>query len=168
MDIRSVVMMASDASVQFLAVPPNFAIRFGVAFIIFSEGRGIPIIPVEAMKTSFCKMPSSSATFLVIVSQSFNPFGPVTVFALPLLTITARQLPDFASALRLQMTAGETTRFLVNTAAAVAGTSDTMRARSFIFLSFIPQCSPVALKPGTEGLRFFNIFMICYGKIPGD
>ena len=98
LDIRSVVMMASDASVQFLAVPPNFVIRFGVAFIIFSEGRGIPIIPVEAMKTSFCRMPSSSATFLVIVSQSFNPFGPVTVFALPLLTITARQIPDFASA----------------------------------------------------------------------
>ena len=128
LDIRSVVKMASDASLQFLVAEPNCLTSFGVAFKIFLYGSGTPIIPVEAIKTSCCGMLSSSATFLVISSQSFSPFAPDTALAFPLLTMIARQLPDFASARRLQMTLGDTTRFLVNTAAAFAETSETMRA----------------------------------------
>ena len=124
--------MASDASLQFLAEEPNWLTSFGVAFKIFAEGSGTPIIPVEAIKTSFCEILSYPATFLVISSQSFNPFEPETALALPLLTITARHLPDFVIAFRLQVTLGDPTRFLVNTAAALAETSEITSARSLM------------------------------------
>jgi hypothetical protein len=64
------------------------------------------------------------------------------------------------------MTVGDTIRFLENTPTAIAGTSETMSVRSFTLPALIPQESPTALKPGTAGLRFFNIFMIVKEKLP--
>ena len=157
--------MASAASVQFFAVRPNFFTSRGAALMIFSEGSGTPITPVEAIRTSFCGMDNSSAIIFVISSQSFMPLGPTTVLAFPLLTTMARQLPGF-KARRLHVTPGDTIRFLVKTPAAVAGTSEMNNARSLAFFSLIPQLSPAALKPGTAGLRFFESFIIFKEKLP--
>jgi hypothetical protein len=116
---------------------------------------------VEAMSTSFCEIDNSSEIFFVIASQSFIPLGPTTALAFPLLTTMARQLSDCAKTRRLQITPGDTTRFLVKIPAAAAGTSETINAKSLMFFALIPQLSPTALKPGTAGLRFFESFRVC-------
>ncbi len=74
---------------------------------------------------------------------------PVQALALPLLTITARATPpDRVSASRESNTGAACTRFRVNTAAALAGRSETIRPRSRSPLCLMPARAAPKRNPG--------------------
>ena len=117
--LRSVVIIAFAE----LPHPVDDSLRtiLGSAFIIFSFGKGTPIIPVEAIKTSFELIESSCESSDAKDSQSLIPLGPVQALAFPLLTKIARNVFEFFRIFRHHITVGETTLFEVNTPAAIEG-----------------------------------------------
>src|SRR5881628_2055194 len=108
--------------------------------LIFSVGRGIPITPVEEGKTSLGSILNRKPASRHAASASRRPWLPVHALALPLLTTTAWRTPRF---IRFNPT---------KTAAAVAGRSENITAKSFFRLFLMPQAIPANLNPGTVTL----------------
>ena len=104
------------------------------------------MIPVDATSTSAASQPSCAAVSSTISSASASPWAPVQAFAFPEFATMARARPR-ATAARLSVTGAATTRFCVNTAAVLAGTSDTTSARSGRPDSLSPHATPAARKP---------------------
>ena len=124
--------------------------------------------PVEAVSTSFTGMPSAFAVAATTAWQSFTPCSPVKALALPLLTIMARLVLEVWSAFRLIGTVGDTTWLSVNTPAAVAGTSETISARSLTPFFLRPQATPPARNPGTRTcFSFFSFIILNQGNSGG-
>ena len=123
----SVVMIAAQASV--LPSGFSFPARRGIPFAMGAMGSGWPMTPVEATTTSCGEMERASATRLLMVSAISIP-SALQVFALPLLQMTAWAFPSARCAL-VTVSGAPFTRFVVYTAAALAGTLLVIRARSF-------------------------------------
>ena len=86
--------------------------------------------PVEATTTSSAAMPRADAARALISSAISMPFA-LQVLALPLLQITAWAVP-FAICFFVTVSGAPLTRFVVYTAAALAGTVLKIRDRSFL------------------------------------
>src|SRR3989338_7839347 len=87
-DFVSVVSIALEKSLPLPLDRP--AIGAGTLHSIFSIGRGLPIIPVEATRTSSLPSPRVWATRSAIDDASLSPARPLAQFALPELTMIAR------------------------------------------------------------------------------
>src|SRR5690606_35841386 len=124
---------------------PSAARALAMPASTLSMGSRTPMTPVEATATSCGAVPRASATSAAMRRASARPSGPVTALALPLLATTARSLPP-ATCSRVTCTGAACTLLVVNTAAAAAGTSDTMTATS-LRLRLMPACTPAARKP---------------------
>src|SRR5258708_29778508 len=127
----SVVMMARVSPSKARTENSSEPASSGTAFKIRSTGRGTPITPVEQTTTWFARQPSVSATRSAVACEATIPPGPTEQFAFPELTMTARiASADARTWARERITGGACTRFCVNTAAADAGGSDTISAKS--------------------------------------
>ena len=131
----SVVMMAWAAA----SLPAALASSRGTSLGTPSSMTPIlmvwPMTPVEHTSTSSALQPTALAAAAHIRSAFSSPWG-AQALALPLLAITARALPSARWAFVTWMGAAFTT-LVVNTAAAAQSTSDTMRARSFLFTLWV-------------------------------
>ena len=108
--------------------------------------------PVEAIKISSSSHPTADAAIRAIDRASRSPRFPIATFEIPLFTTTPRVLPDFTRS-RDTSTGAPTTVDCVKTAATLAFSSQTIKARSGAFF-LMPQWIPAARKPGTgSGLR---------------
>ena len=103
----------------------------GSAAISFSAGSGTPMTPVEEGKTSSGLQPKVSAAALQVARAASMPAWPAAQLALPALMATTRTLPPVARRCSASMSSGAAlTRLPVNAAAADAGASATIRAKS--------------------------------------
>ena len=76
------------------------------------------------------------------------PSSPVHALAQPLFTTMARAAPPLRARCSRDTTTGAASaRFVVNTAAACAGASETSSARSSSRLALMPALTPAARKP---------------------
>ena len=123
----SVVIMAAAASLT-VAVPSARAMAFSFGRI-FATGSLTPITPVEQMSTRGSGRPSASPASVVSSVASCWPGWPVQALAFPLVTMTACARPERILAMP-SLTWAALTRLVVNVAAALASTSETMRAMS--------------------------------------
>src|SRR3989338_3187660 len=142
---RSVVQMAVAASTNECADTRRAALLMPV--LIFSMGSGTPISPVEEGSTSPGSIRRRRAASRHMASASLSPLAPVQALALPLFITTAWIFPPL-SRFTPARTAGDLTALVVKSAAAVAGRSETISARSFFLLFLMPQATPANLKPG--------------------
>src|SRR6267142_6664966 len=146
----SVVQIASDNSANERAEGRQWRAMTGRARRIFSSGSGTPITPVEQTNNSCGVQPSRFAASATVRSAAAWPAAPVAQLALPAFTTTARMRPFDARLFSLEIRTGAaTTRFCVKTAAADAGTSLEMMARSSAPVFFNPQA--VAAKRNPRG-----------------
>src|SRR5438876_7010045 len=135
----SVVQMASESSAKERADGRRLREREGSARRIFSMGSWTPITPVEQTNNSCGRSAIRRAASSFVRSATVSPEAPVAQLALPALTTTARMRPlDSRRFFFERVTGAATTRFCVKTAAAEAGTSLEMSARS---------SAPVFLRP---------------------
>src|SRR5450432_748239 len=126
----------------------RFTARSESLAMIFSVGRGTPMMPVEEGKTSLSRNWNMQAVSLQTRSQAVFPAGPVAQLALPELMRTTRILPlDPLRWARPTSTGAAATRFLVKTAAAVAPSPATARAKSGRPLCLIPAIAVANVKP---------------------
>ena len=129
----SVVQMERAVVSQDVWVGEREEMAVGMAERIFWMGRRWPITPVDITRVLFGvgggRLLSSEEAMLVASSR---PPLPVTAFAQPELTIMERMPspPVFWRVFRLTVTGAAWKMFCVKTAAAEAGISDVMRARS--------------------------------------
>ena len=172
----SLVMIASANSPRICACRRKGSDAASIPFATFAIGKGTPIRPVDATKTSSGLNPSAAAASSVIRAASFIPCSPVQALALPELTTTACALPA-AARRRQSLTGAAATWLVVNNPAALAGTSDRIKPKSRFFPLFEPfpvpkrlmsQNSPEARKPAgavtDPGIRFRNGFINENGK----
>src|SRR3989338_5233283 len=143
---RSVVRIASAACKK--ESSERAAAAFSIPLLMFSMGIATPIIPVEEGITSPGSIPSLAPTSRHIISASRTPPAPVHALALPLLTTTAWMNPRLIRLIPTS-TGAALTLLVVKSAAAVAGRSEKIKARSFFLLFLMPQVTPANLKPGT-------------------
>ena len=116
----------------------------------FCIGSLTPMTPVDATSTAAGAIASAAAVSVVISCACCMPSAPVQALAQPLLTTTAPIWPAEACRLaRETRTGGACARFVVKTAAAEAGVSDTMTARSSP-LRRMPAWTPAATAPAFE------------------
>src|SRR6266404_4008064 len=135
----SVVQMASESSAKERADGRRLRDREGSARRIFSMGSWTPITPVEQTNNSCGTSAIRRAASSFVRSATVSPEAPVAQLALPALTTTARMRPlDSRRFFFERVTGAATTRFCVNTAAAEAGKSLEISARS---------SAPVFVKP---------------------
>jgi hypothetical protein len=108
--------------------------------------------PVEATSTCSTGQPTTRAVSSAISRATFIPSLPVQAFAHPLLMTIARVEPcERARCSRDTTTGAACTRFVVKTAAAVAGTSETRSARSSGCPFELPSCRLIpALTPAAR------------------
>ena len=112
---------------------------------ILCTGSRWPMTPVDAVSTAPTGMRSSAATASHTALTSARPAGPVSAFALPLLTSTA-WMPPAGSRPCASSTGAALARFWVKTPAAEHGASLTMSATS-LRLGLMPACRPANLNP---------------------
>lgn len=144
----SVVMMARAKFVIPRFVAFRAAVSSGSLETIFSTGSTTPIIPVEDGKISPARSFRSVASPAQTSRQALIPALPVAQLALPEFTMTARMRPRVAaSAARPTSRGAATTRFLVNTAAAVVPAQASTSAKSGRPLALIPALADEKLKP---------------------
>ena len=125
---RSVVRMARDAAAK--PSSDNPAASAGTLSTISDGSSSTPITPVDDGITWFTGTFNCLATARQQASATFSPVR-VAQLALPAFTSTALTLPlDSARCLRPITTGAACTRFCVKTAAADAGLSETIKARS--------------------------------------
>src|ERR1700704_3609376 len=93
----SVVMMARAKASAPFCLGVRDEINSGNFAIIFSDGKGTPMIPVEEGKIFAALTPSSFPACRQICSQARRPAAPVAQFAFPEFTTTARTLPLVAA-----------------------------------------------------------------------
>ncbi len=132
----SVVMMARAASSNRDASSP--ATKAGRALTIRVRSSSTPITPVEAGRIS---AGFALRAFAAAATHSVATDSPLRVaqFAFPALISRARTRPfEECRFLRATTTGAATTRFFVNTAAALAGESETISARSSLMVLRIP------------------------------
>src|SRR5262249_30461174 len=104
----------------------------------------------EQTKTSWGRQFRRRAASATVRSEAARPSAPVAQLALPALTTTQRMRPFEARRFAFEtVTGGATTRFCVNTAAAEAGTSLEITARSSAPVFFRPHA--VAAKRNPRG-----------------
>ena len=116
---------------------PSGAASAGIAAISFSAGRGTPIMPVDEGKTSSALQWKTSAAALHVACAALRPACPAAQLALPAFTATTRTLPPVALKCSLSTISGAAvTRLAVNAAAALAGSSATISAKSVRPLAF--------------------------------
>src|SRR5580700_1528922 len=140
--------MASDSSAKERAEARRLRVSFDSERRILSTARGTPITPVEQTMISLAVQPSRLAVSATVFCVAAWPAGPVAQFALPAFTITARMRPFDARKCPLEIVTGAaTTRFWVKTAAAEAGTSLVIIARSSAPVFFSPQAMPAKRNP---------------------
>src|SRR3989338_1319018 len=121
-------------------------VKFATFFFIFPIGSLFPIMPVEAIRSSFLSRFSLSDKRPNISSASCISLFPTQQFALPLFTITAR-LTLFFTFFALTITDPDLILFVVKTAAHWAGLSENNKARSGRPLFLIPQLAVLARNP---------------------
>src|SRR5208283_1873025 len=109
---------------------------------------GTPIIPVEEGKISPAETPSNLPASRHTFSQARRPARPVAQLALPEFTTIARirPLPDCTAA-RPTSTGAATTRFVVNSAAALAPPLASASARSGRPLTLMPAATAAKENP---------------------
>ena len=142
----SVVMMPSRAFQKPREERTPQAAR--IPACILSQGGNTPILPVEEGSTSFSSVPSVRPTSAQESSARRSPGCPVEALAFPLLTTIAWRRPALTRSWPTS-TGAAFTLFVVKAATAVAGTSETTSARSFLPLALIPQATPAKRNPGT-------------------
>src|SRR5699024_3304594 len=98
----------------------SFFALSSIPFSTLSVGKGSPISPVDATRTSSTGIFNNSAVFSAIATAPRHPASPVHALALPELTTIAWAFP-FLICSRLSLTGSAHTTFRVNTAAAEAG-----------------------------------------------
>src|SRR6266403_5239655 len=144
----SVVQMASDSSAKERADGRRLRASDGKARRIFSIGSCTPITPVEQTKSSCGASSIRRAASSFVRCATLSPCGPVAQLALPALTTTARMRPLDSRRFFFESTTGAaTTRFCVKTAAAEAGTSLEISARSSAPVFFKPQAVAAKRNP---------------------
>src|SRR5262249_45186044 len=126
---------------------------------ILSHGGSTPILPVEDGNTRFSLIPRVRATKAQASRAKRNPSWPVATLAIPLLTTTACRHPVLLRS-RPTSTGAAVDLLVVKAATAVAGTSETISARSFFPLGLIPQATPANRNPGTTINRFSTLTRI--------
>ena len=107
------------------------------------------MIPVEEGRISFGSHPANSPASAHMRRASFSPCRPVQALAFPALTTTPRSFPA-AMFSRPIFTGAAKTLFVVNTAAATAGTSQTSSPTSGVFFVLMPAWTAPALKPAGD------------------
>ena len=127
----SVVMIARAACSQ--APGESDATAAGSAATIFSPAGGSPMTPVEEMKTSRARQPTSRAMARAVSSTTARPRRPVKVFELPELTTRARALPPLRQA-RHHSTGAPAVSERVKTPAIAVPGSSTATMRSLLSL----------------------------------
>src|SRR5216683_5233579 len=146
----SVVQMAREVSAKERADGRRKRATTGSARRIFSSGKGTPMTPVEQTNNSCGAQPSRFAASATVRRAAAWPASPVAQLAFPAFTTTARMRPFDVRRFSLEMRTGAaTTRFCVKTAAAEAGTSLEMIARSSAPVFFKPHA--VAAKRNPRG-----------------
>jgi hypothetical protein len=106
------------------------------------------MMPVDEGNTVADGVPNKTASWLQARWHACRPALPVAQLALPELTITARTRPRLAAKdVRPTTTGAATTRFLVNTAAALVPGQASTSARSGRPLAFIPAHAAEKLNP---------------------
>src|SRR6266446_5389738 len=144
----SVVQMASESSAKERADGRRLRASDGKARRIFSIGSCTPITPVEQTKSSCGASSIRRAASSFVRCATLSPCGPVAQLALPALTTTARMRPLDSRRFFFESTTGAaTTRFCVKTAAAEAGTSLEISARSSAPVFFKPQAVAAKRNP---------------------
>ena len=151
----SVVRMAWAASWNCVGSAASDASRSGRAAASFSTGRGTPMIPVEEGNTSSARQPNRSAAAAQVARAALRPASPAAQLALPALMATTRTCPPVAFKCSLSIISGAAiTRLEVNAAAALAGASATIIAKSVRPLAFSPAL--VAPKRKPKGMAFWG------------
>jgi hypothetical protein len=113
-----------------------------------SIGSLTPMTPVDATSTAVGSIDRALAVSKVISDACDIPSVPVQAFAHPLLTTIAEIRPaDACMCSRETRTGAACARFVVNTAAAVDGESDTITARSSLPFALMPHATPAARNP---------------------
>src|SRR6266566_3266692 len=144
----SVVQIASDNSANERAEGRRWRAMTGSARRIFSMGSWTPITPVEQTNNSCGRSAIRRAASSFVRSATVSPEAPVAQLALPALTTTARMRPlDSRRFFFERVTGAATTRFCVKTAAAEAGTSLEISARSSAPVFFKPQAVAAKRNP---------------------
>ena len=144
----SVVRMALAASMKRSDSAPMEAARSGNTAIIFSAGSGAPMTPVEEGNTSSVRQAKAWAAAAHTARAASRPAWPAAQLALPALMATTRTLPPVARKCSLsRITGAATTRFDVNAAAALAGASATITAKSVRPLALRPALAAPKRKP---------------------
>ena len=128
-----------------------------MARFIRSRGNDWPMTPVEAGKTKESGIPNKLAAVWEDAAAAANPASPVQALALPLFTRIAWAWPR-RSLCWQRSTGAALTLLVVNTPAAFAGLSATIRARSRRPGFLMAASTAAARNPGTR--RFFIIFGI--------
>lgn len=123
----------------------------GILVRILVMGRRCPITPVLMTSVLGSESPKHSSTFFPIALASSSPPFPVTAFAHPEFTTSARiPSPDrVCNTSRDTVTGAAWNLFVVKTAAPEHGTSEATRARSGkrVFDGLTPTCVPDTTKP---------------------
>src|SRR5579863_4628075 len=127
----SVVQIANDNSAKERAEGRRLRESDGSARRIFSTGSCTPITPVEHTNNSCGVISMRRAASSLVRCATISPCAPVAQLAFPAFTTTARMRPfDSRRFFFESVTGAATTRFCVKTAAADAGTSLEISARS--------------------------------------
>src|SRR3954447_18318783 len=117
------------------------------------------MIPVEEGNTSFGLHPNACATAAQVACAASRPAWPAAQLALPALIATARTLLRVARRCSWSTSTGAAfTRFAVNAAAALAGASAIIKAKSVRPLAFNPAF--VAPKRKPFGIKNSEISLI--------
>src|SRR5262245_24453137 len=104
--------------------------------------------PVDATSTCSGAQPTNRAVSDAICRATFIPASPVQALAHPLFTTIARATPPDLPRWSIDTRTGAAwARLVVNTAAAEAGRSDTISARSSPWLDLMPALTPDARNP---------------------
>ena len=144
----ALVLVALLAAPAFAAtVDPAKEVNAVKTDVLMPVGSLTPMTPVDATSTDDESAPSACAVRPHISRACCIPSAPVHALAQPLLTTIAWIPPPVAACSRETRIGAACARFVVNTAAATAGTSQAMTARSGRPLALIPHATPAARKP---------------------
>ena len=113
----SVVMIASAAV---SGSGPSAPTSLGTAATSLATGNLTPMMPVDADTIALAGMPSACATAACTAVTASSPRGPVSAFALPLLSTTAC-MPDAGSRASASITGAALALLIVNMPAALHG-----------------------------------------------
>ena len=143
----SVVMIASENSLAAVGADRGRARRMPSR--TSSIGSASPIFPVAAIATADGSRSSSSAAALWIAIASRIPCSPVAALALPALTAAARIAPRSQLSRQTRTGAAAAALRVSSSAESTARSADDQPA-SVLPLSFSPQATAPAAKPGRE------------------